>query len=233
MPRRCNGRVITPPTSYQFAVYQPQISSWPGNQLSGRFVVAARPAGTTSETYGIVSFQARTDIDKANRLVTLEDFQITKLDFPTHPAMEDQYRTMLMSSLEQSVKMIPLDHLEAILSVSSDMVKAKAQEVMNVPPEIFYSTVPSLLVLVDGPPVLQDLKGNYQRVINTRNVLLFNQTLKSYYLFADNQWFAAPALTGRHGRWRRFLRRIFPRPCAPHWIRKKLTRCIPPGRTRR
>ena len=181
---------------YEFAVYQPQISSWPGNQMTGRFVVAARPSGTTNETYGIVSFSARSDVDKANRLVTLEDFQINKLDFPAHSANEDQYRTMLMSSLEQSVKIIPLDHLEAILSVSSEMVKAKAQQVMNVPPEIFYSTVPSLLVLVDGPPVLQDLKGNYQRVINTRSVLLFNTTLENYYLFADNQWFTAPAVTG-------------------------------------
>jgi hypothetical protein len=182
--------------AYEFAVYQPQISSWPGNQLSGRFVVAARPAGTTNETYGIVSFTARTDVDKANRLVTLENFQMTQLTFPARPAMEDQYRAMLRASLEQSVKIIPLDHLEAILSVSSDMVKAKAQEVMNVPPEIFYSTVPSLLVLVDGPPELQNLKGNYQRIINTRSILLYNTSLQNYYLFADNQWFTAPVLTG-------------------------------------
>ncbi|HTR42395.1 MAG TPA: carbohydrate-binding family V/XII [Pseudomonadales bacterium] len=181
---------------YQFAVYQPQISSWPGNQLSGRFVVAARPAGTTNETYGIVFFNARTDVDKLNRLVTLEDFQITQMTFPTRPSMEDQYRTMLTASVEQSVKIIPLDHLEAILSVSSDMVKAKAQQVLNTPPQIFYATVPSLLVLVDGSPVLNNLTGNYQRVINTRNVLLFNTTLQNYYLFADNQWFSASALTG-------------------------------------
>ncbi len=181
---------------YEFAIYEPQIASWPGNQLNGRFVVAVRASGTTNETYGVVFFQARTDIDKANRLVTLEDFQITKLTFPTHPAMEDQYRTMLDSFLADSVKIIPLDHLEAILAVSSDIVKAKAQEVVNDPPQIFYSTVPSLLVLVDGPPVLKDLTDNYQRVVNTRNVLLFNQTLQSYYLFADNLWFSAPAITG-------------------------------------
>jgi hypothetical protein len=181
---------------YEFAVYQPQISSWPANQISGRFVVAVRPAGTTNETYGVVFFNAQTDVDKANRLVTLQDFNIDKLDFPTHPAGEHQYRTMLTSSLEQSVKTIPLDHLEAILSVSSEMVKARAQQVMNVPPEIFYSTVPSLLVLVDGPPELQDLVGDYQRVINTRSVLLFNKSLETYYLFADNQWFAAPAVAG-------------------------------------
>jgi hypothetical protein len=47
---------------YEFAVYQPTISRWPSNQLEGRFVVAVRPAGTTNETYGVVSFKARTEI---------------------------------------------------------------------------------------------------------------------------------------------------------------------------
>jgi hypothetical protein len=181
---------------YDFAVYQPQISSWPSNQLEGRFVVAIRPTGTTNEGYGVVFFQARTEVDKVNRLVSLEDFQIAKLTFPTRPAMEDQYRAMLLSLRGQSVRIIPLDHLEALLSVSSDAVQAKAQAVMNTPPRIFYSTVPSLLVLVDGQPVLKDLTGNYQRVINTRNVLLYNTAWQIYYLFAGNQWFAAPAVTG-------------------------------------
>src|SRR5262245_40367792 len=68
---------------YEFSVYHPQIASWPGNQLEGRFAVAARPAGTTNETIGVVFFKARTDIDKVNRLVTIEDFRISEVDFPT------------------------------------------------------------------------------------------------------------------------------------------------------
>src|SRR5271154_2869248 len=65
---------------YDFAVYQPQINDWPGNQLDGRLVVAVRPTGTSNETYGVIFFSTRTDIDKVNRLVTLENFQVTKAD---------------------------------------------------------------------------------------------------------------------------------------------------------
>ena len=36
-------------SGYEFAVYQPQISAWPGNQLQGRFATAVRPAGTSNE----------------------------------------------------------------------------------------------------------------------------------------------------------------------------------------
>jgi len=183
---------------YEFAVYQPQISAWPGNQLEGRFVVAVRPAGASNETYGVVFFQARTDIDKVNRLVIFEDFQINRLVFPTQPGMQEQYRDMLLSFQQQAVKVIPLDHLEAVFAASADITKAKVPAVKNDPPRIIYATQPSLLILVDGPPVLKELTGDYQRVINTRAILLLdkNPFYQSYYLYADSQWFSAPALAG-------------------------------------
>jgi len=183
---------------YDFAIYQPQISDWPGNQLDGRFVVALRPTGTTNETYGVIFFTTRTDIDKVNRLVTLENFQITKANFPSQPAMTPQYLAMIQSFQPQTIRVIPLDHLEAVFAASADIANAKIQSVKNDPPRIIYSTQPSLLVLVDGPPILKDLTGNYQRVINTRAILLLdkNPLFQNYYLFADSQWFSAPALAG-------------------------------------
>lgn len=183
---------------FEFAVYQPQINAWPGNQLQGRFVVAVRAAGTTQETYGVVFFQAQTAIDKVNRLVTLDNFSITRVSFPGQPAQADQYRGMLASFQGQAVKIIPLDHLEAVFAASADIAHAKVQTVNNDPPQLIFATVPSLLILVDGPPVLQPLSGNYQRVINTRAVLLFcvNPANPGFYLYADSQWYSAPAVTG-------------------------------------
>src|SRR6185369_15763648 len=80
---------------YELAVYQPQISKWPGNQIEGRFAMAVRPAGTSNETYGVVFFKARTEVDKFSHLVTLEDFQITKVDFPTQRANQKLYQSII------------------------------------------------------------------------------------------------------------------------------------------
>jgi len=183
---------------FEFAIYQPQISAWPSNQLQGRLVVAIRPAGGSKETYGVVFFQARTDIDKVNRLVTFDNFSITRVSIPSQPAMADQYRGMLASFQGQAVKVVPLDHLEAVFAASADISHAKVQTVNNDPPQLIFATVPSLLILVDGSPVLQPLTGNYQRVINTRAVLLFcvNPANPGYFLYADSQWYNAPAITG-------------------------------------
>jgi hypothetical protein len=183
---------------YEFAVYQPQISKWTGNQLEGRFAIAVRPAGTSNETYGVVFFKTRTEIDKFSRLVTLEDFQITRLDFPTQRARQKIYQALIQAELPQTARTIPLDHLEATFAASAEVEKAKIQKVDNTPPRIIYTTVPALLALVDGPPMLKPLLPNYERVVNTRSVLLFNTNVfaQGYYLYAASNWYSAPSLEG-------------------------------------
>ncbi|MBN9692597.1 MAG: carbohydrate-binding family V/XII [Verrucomicrobia bacterium] len=182
----------------EFAVYQPQIAQWPGNQIQGRFAIAVRPAGTSNETYGIVFFNARTEIDKVNRLVTLEDFKVSKVNFPTQRSQQGQYQAIIQSELPQATKTIPLDHLESVFVVSAEVEKAKVQPVLNTPPRIIYTTQPSLLVLVDGTPVFQPLILNYERVANTRAVLLQNTNSvdQGYYLHAAGNWYSAPSLEG-------------------------------------
>ncbi len=183
---------------YEYAIYQPQISSWPSNQIQGRFATAVRPAGTSNEVYGVVYFTARTEIDKVNRLVTLEDFIVTKTDFPTEPAFQQQYVSVMQAELPKAAKTIPLDHLEAVFALSGDIAEAKMQAVKNDPPRIIYTTTPSLLILVDGPPVLKPLVNSYLRVINTQAILVENtNTLyQGYYLYAGSNWYSAPSIEG-------------------------------------
>jgi len=183
---------------YEFAAYQPQITRWPGNQIEGRFAVAVRPAGTSNETYGVAFFQARTEIDKVNRLVTLEDFQVTKVNFPTQRRSQATYQGILQSELPTAAKTIPLDHLESVFVVSGQMARARIVAVDNAPPRIIYTTQPSLLVLVDGQPVAGPLTSGFERVMNTRSILLqsTNEFTQGYYLYAASQWYTAPSLEG-------------------------------------
>ncbi|HTY89400.1 MAG TPA: hypothetical protein VMB80_18265 [Candidatus Acidoferrum sp.] len=183
---------------FEFAIYQPQLSSWTGNQLQGRAVVAVRPAGTANESYGVVYFTARTDVDKINRLVTLQDIQLTQANFPTQPDQQSTYLAALQALHQNTLRTIPLDHLEAVYAVSADNRMVKGQPVKNDPPRIIYTTRPSLLVLVDGPPVLKPLTGAYDRVVNSRAILLQNTNAleEPYFLYAASNWYAAPSLEG-------------------------------------
>ncbi|MCX6924314.1 MAG: carbohydrate-binding family V/XII, partial [Verrucomicrobia bacterium] len=183
---------------YEFAVYQPQVSKWQGNQLEGRFATAARTAGTSNETYGVVSFTARTEIDKVNRLVTLEDFKVIKVDFPMDKALQKEFLAVEPALQVATAKVIPLDHLEAVFAASADISKQRVEQVKNDPPRVIYTTKPSVLVLVDGPPILRPLTGDYQRVVNTRAVLLLNTNSPNQgsYLYGAGRWYKAPSLEG-------------------------------------
>jgi hypothetical protein len=183
---------------YEYAVYQPSIDQWPGNQLSGRFAVATRPAGTSNETYGVVWFTARTEIDKMHRLVTLEDFKITKVKFPTEKGLQTQFEAALQEHLPETAKTIPLDHLEAVFAASADITKVRIAEVKNDPPHIIYTTRASILVQIDGPPILKPLEGDYERVVNTRAILLLNTNVmyQAYYLSTAGSWYTSVSIEG-------------------------------------
>src|SRR5215831_13754594 len=65
------------------SIFQPQLESWNGNQIAARAAVRVKSANSTD--YGVIWISARTEVDKVNRMVTLEGPSITKQNFPTLP----------------------------------------------------------------------------------------------------------------------------------------------------
>src|SRR5688572_19975122 len=110
-----------------FSVHQPQYDSWEGNQLKGRFVMAVKSGIHTgkdgkseaSVDYGVVQFQARTEIDKEARAVVLTDLQLPSASFPTATAKQAQYLDLARQQLKtRSTLTVSLDMLEAALAIA-------------------------------------------------------------------------------------------------------------------
>jgi len=146
--------------------------------------------------YGVVWFTARTEVDKVNRQVTLDDFQITKVKFPTMETKEGEYQAFLQAKLPGKSKVIALDRLEAALAASdSEQAGVEALELNNDPPKVIFTTKCSLLVLIDGPPKYRDVGGtNLQLMLNTRATILLDTKKKEYYLNVMDGWLQAPDL---------------------------------------
>src|SRR5262245_46727998 len=66
-------------------VYEPQIDSWQGNRLEARTALSVTAAGAPAPSYGVIWITARTEVDKAQGLVTLEDIKVTRASFPGLP----------------------------------------------------------------------------------------------------------------------------------------------------
>ena len=92
---------------------------------------------------------------------------------------------------------IALERLQANLAVTQATSPARALPVANGPPRIIVSYTPALLVLVDGEPALRAFPGtSFLRVINTRALILLDQSSGTYYLYTAGYWYEANDIQG-------------------------------------
>jgi hypothetical protein len=183
--------------SDQITIYQPQIESWDRNALAARAAVSVQTAASSQPVYGVVWFSARTEVDKENRVVTLQDVQLTKTNFPSEPDRNDQYSHAIRQQISKGIQTIALDRLQASLAVTRAEEKQATVAVKNTTPRIIYSATPALLILIDGQPTLRKVDGtSLLRIINTRSLILLDSANGRYYLFLANRWMQARAVTG-------------------------------------
>jgi len=178
-----------------FVVYQPQVDKWDGNRVDLYAAVEFKAGKDSPAKYGVVWFQARTEVDKLNRLVTLDQAQLTKVKFPVAPDKEPELTTLIEKKLPGATKTMSLDRLEAALEANDEAINAV--DVKNDPPKVIIATKPSLLVLIDGMPQLREIQGTkLERVINTKAIILFENDKKNYYLRVHDWWLQAKEVEG-------------------------------------
>jgi hypothetical protein len=178
------------------SMYQPQLEAWKGDEMHAYAALALISKVDKKTKYGVAWFTARTEVDKVNRQVTLEDFHITKVKFPTLEANEAVYQAFLQDKLPGKSKVIALDRMEAALAASdSEQAGLDALKVNNDPPKIIFTMKPSLPVIIDGPAKYRDIGGtDLQLVLNTRATILLNKKTNVYYLSVMDGWLQAPGL---------------------------------------
>src|SRR6185369_2468396 len=126
-------------TGIKVSIFQPQIEKWEGSNFETRSAVAVTPAGSNAPTYGVFWMKARADVDKAARIVTLNDIVVTRANFPSVPNLQSNYLTLIRKHAPFASKTIALDHLEAEYAVSEAVKNARSVPVKNDPPSIIYS----------------------------------------------------------------------------------------------
>jgi len=182
-------------SAQEFIIYQPQVDRWDGNRIYLYSALEMKKSPQAASQYGVVWFSARTEVDKINRLVTLDSLDISKVHFPTAARKDATILAMLKAKMPGKTRTISLDRLEA--GVRAAAPKIQGVEVKNDPPKIIFSTKPSVLVTIDGQPKLAPVKTtDLQRVVNTKSILLLANDSKKYYLRLTDWWLESPQLDG-------------------------------------
>src|SRR5207249_3966129 len=139
--------------------------------------------------------KGNTNIDNVAKLVTITNPEITGTYFPsldkaTAEKMEQLFKTFVPPTFS-----ISLHNL--IASTPKKEVPAGVQ-LNNEPPKIFVGFQPSILLSVNGEPVLSEVSNtNLKFVVNTQWPLFFDESNSTYYLAVGQQWLMANSLEGQ------------------------------------
>ena len=180
-----------------FAIYQPQVEEWVGNKFFARAAFAVTENQDKQPSYGVLWFDARTEIDKVNRLVTFSEFKVSRLNFPSAPHRATTFQSALQSRAGEKDEVIALDRLLTDMAANQAASPSAGYEVRNVPPQIIFSTRPAILVLIDGKPELRPVQDTkLDRVINTRVLILHEKANGKFYLHLMDGWMEAASIMG-------------------------------------
>ncbi len=181
---------------YTITLYQSQLETLNKNILTGRMALSISKGEEI--IFGALWFNARLSTDLENRTAVLEAIDIPEIKFPD---IEDETK---IDKLKKLIK----DDLESInLEMSLDRIIADledvAQEQMindklkNDPPEIYFRMKPTVLVVIDGEPILNEVeKSKLEFVVNTPFLILKKKD--TYYIKGGNYWYVSNTLVSKN-----------------------------------
>src|SRR6266481_5293467 len=164
-------------------IYQPQVDDWKNFQdLSWRMAISLTPkSGKT--VLGVVEMKGTTTIDNVAKLVAISNPQVTGTYFPsldnaTKEKMDQLFKTFVPPTFSIS--------LHSLIASTPKKEASAGVQLNNDPPKIFVGYRPSILLSVDGEPVLSEVPNTSLKfVANTHWPLFFNAGASTYYLAVD------------------------------------------------
>ena len=168
--------------------YTPQIDSWAEySSIEARMAVAVTPTDEQVAIFGVVEFTADTDPDLEQRIVAVENVEISITNF----SVADNERRELLDAIVRSTSngkthYVPLDVMLTYIAADATVTPEKGQSFE--PPPIFYSKTPAILLVVDGEPILSPISNTRLEVVVNANWDLFRYKGKTWYLRRDDRW---------------------------------------------
>lgn len=171
-------------------VYQPQPDSLIGVKMYGRAAVSVTQ-GSGQPVFGAIWFSTNIATDRTTREVSLTSVKILNVRFPNNNSDDKiaQFKQILETEIPKWDLGMTMDELNASLKDSKAVMKQSAN-LNNTPPEIIFTTTPSVLVLFDGDPNFKPVPNTkILQAVNTPFFVVQDPSDKSYFLYGNNLWY--------------------------------------------
>jgi len=175
-----------------FTVYQPQFDGYDGRIATLSAAITVKQGDALKR--GIMWLRAETAPADIAGEVELHDLHITRLSIDN----KDDWaaRSALQGSLSGVGFTIDRDTMVQDLKLDNARSSGTPGLSFEVP-DVRFTEVPTVLVPVDGSPVLAAC-GSWQKVVNTPFVLLQSPNGRWFVRVGATQWMSAPTMTGTY-----------------------------------
>ncbi len=177
----------------EIIIYQPQIESFDGNKLESRAAISVKPAGQKDMIFGAMWFESHLATDMETRMATMERTKVTAAKFPD---VEQERVDELSRYLEKEIPTwdIPISIDRLVASLPDH--QGEADNFGSDAPRIFHRTVPTVLVIIDGDPILTELNGFDLEYVANSAFFIVKDSKTGYYLRGNGMWFVSDDIGG-------------------------------------
>jgi len=174
-------------------IYQPQTESYTGDRIDSRAAFSVEV--DDKPIFGAMWFTSRVVTDKDQRIVEFDKIKVENIKFPE----ENQAKlTTFQDDINKIFEDIDLSmSLDQFLADQEELKERKEidLEFNNAAPTIYFETAPSVLVMIDGDPILKDIdNSSYKYVLNTPFFILSDTQTGINYLKGGKWWYSSSSL---------------------------------------
>jgi hypothetical protein len=178
----------------EIVIYQPQIESFVGNKLESRAAISVKMAGQDKTIFGAMWFESDLDTNMETRIATLVRTSVTAAKFPD---MEQDTIDKLSRYIEQEVPTWELEiSIDRLIAGLPDQSSGSDQDYKGDPPVVHYRTSATVLVMIDGDPILTPLSGFELEYVANSAFFMVKDQKKGYFLRGAGFWFTSTDIAG-------------------------------------
>jgi hypothetical protein len=184
-------------------VYQPTPEIMDGTDLSGRAAISVLLKDAKRPVFGAIWITGKLEVDRDTRIAVLKDIKIPNIKFPDDTDTTGASNVSKLIEEDAPNWKLELSMDDLITTLESANFKG-GDSYKTDPPEIIIANKPSVLVIIDGKPILKEMKGyEFQKVENTPFFIVFDPKEKEYYMYGDRVWYTSVDITGTWARLKR------------------------------
>lgn len=174
-------------------IFQPQVETFAENRLESRSAVSIWLAEDERMIFGAMWFESRLTTDLETRLASLEEVKVTATRFAN---LDQEKIDKLSRFLEEEIPTWDLTYSLDGLIASLPSYQPRQEQFGSEPPRIHYRTVPTVLVLIDGDPILTGMDGFDLEIVVNSAFFIVKDRRRGYFLRGSGMWFVSDDIAG-------------------------------------